>query len=86
MIFDILTPPKGSRGRGQKNCAVARPIDVSNSHTKIGWILSNGIIVGDSITDGQAEVITISASLFLKRGDNNRIYVRILTWECDTSN
>ena len=34
MIFGLLAPPQGTRGRGQKNCAVARSIHVSNSHTK----------------------------------------------------
>ena len=52
-----------------KNCAVACPIHVSNSHNKFGWILSNGL-GGDSIadgrTDGRTEVITISPLLFKK--------------------
>ena len=47
--FDLLTPPQGPKGRVQKNY-VARPIYVSNSHTKFGWISSNGL-GGDSITD-----------------------------------
>ena len=51
MIFDLLAPPQGLRGRGQKKCAVAHPIHVSNSHTKFGWISSNGL-GGDSLTDG----------------------------------
>ena len=51
MIFDLLTPPKGPSRRGQQFFAVARPIHVSYSHTKFGWISSNG--VGDSITDGR---------------------------------
>ena len=38
MIFDLLTPPQGPRGRGQKKVDVARPIHVSNSHTEFGWI------------------------------------------------
>ena len=37
-------------GGGAKKIAVARPIHVSNSHTKFGWISSNGL-GGDSITD-----------------------------------
>ena len=52
MIFDLLTPPQGPRGRGPKSFAVAHPFHVSNSHTKFGWILSNGL-EGDSITDGR---------------------------------
>ena len=38
-------------GAGQKKCAVAHPIHVSNSHPKFGWILSNGL-GGDSMTVG----------------------------------
>ena len=52
MIFDLLAPPQGPRGRGQNKCAVAHPIHVSNLHTKFGWISSNGLR-GDSVTDGQ---------------------------------
>ena len=54
MIFDPLTPPQGPRGRGQKKFDVARPIHVSNSHTKIGSISSNGL-EGDSITDRRTD-------------------------------
>ena len=54
MIFDLLAPPQDPRGRGQKKCAVARLTHVSNSHTKFGWILSNGL-GGDSVTDGQTD-------------------------------
>ena len=50
----FLTPPQGPRGRGEKKFDVARPIHVSNSHTKFGWISSNGL-GGDSITDGQTD-------------------------------
>ena len=75
MIFDLLAPPQGHRGRGQKQCAVARLIHVSNSHTKFGWISSNGL-GGDSVTDGQmdgrtdrwmegrTEAIAVSLTLF----------------------
>ena len=49
MIFDLLAPPQVA---GQKKCAVAHPIHVSNSHTKFGWISSNGL-GGDSVTDGR---------------------------------
>ena len=38
---------------------------MSNSHTKLGWILSNGL-GGDSITDVRAEAFAISPSLFQK--------------------
>ena len=48
MIFDLLTP-QGPEGRAKK-FGVARPIHVSNSHNKFGWISSNGL-EGDSITD-----------------------------------
>ena len=51
MIFDLLAPPQGPRGWGQKQSAVARPIHVSNLHTKVGWISSNGL-GGDSMTSG----------------------------------
>ena len=50
MIFDLLALPRAPGG-GAKKCAVARPIHVSNSHTRFGWILSNGL-GGDSVTDG----------------------------------
>ena len=57
MIFDLLSPPQGPRGRGQKKSAVARPIHVSNSHTKFGWISSNGL-GRDSVTDGRTDART----------------------------
>ena len=75
MIFDLLAPPQGPRGRSQKKCAVAHPIHVSNPHTKFGWISSNGL-GGDSVTDGRTdrrtdrrtdgrtEAIAISPALF----------------------
>ena len=37
-----LPPPQGPRGQAKDFFAVARPIHVSNSHTKFGWISSNG--------------------------------------------
>ena len=49
MIFDILTPPQAPEGWVQK-CDAARPINVSNSHIKFGWISSNGL-GGDNKTD-----------------------------------
>ena len=43
---------------------------MSNSHTKFGWIWSNGL-GGDSVMDGQRdgwmEVIAISPTLFFKK-------------------
>ena len=38
MIFDPWPLPKAPGGADPKNCAVARAIHVSNSHTKSGWI------------------------------------------------
>ena len=49
MIFD-----PGPQGTGTKLCAVARLIHVSNSHTKFGWVSSNGL-GGDSVTDGRTD-------------------------------
>ena len=74
MIFDILAPPQGCRGQGQTKPVFACPIHVSSSHTKFGWISSNGL-GGDSVTeeqtDGQTEAVAISPSLLKKkRGDN----------------
>ena len=54
MIFDLLAPPPSPRGRGQKKGGVARLIHVTNSHTKFGWISSNGL-GGDSVTDGRTD-------------------------------
>ena len=58
MIFDLLAPPQGPMGRAKKKCAVAHPIHVSNSHTKFGWILSNGL-GRYSVTDGRIDVSPI---------------------------
>ena len=69
MIFDLLTPPQGSRGEFN----VARSIHVSNSHTKFGWISSNGL-GGDSTmdrwTDRRIEAITISPKAWGKIDKN----------------
>ena len=70
-------PLPTAQGAGPKKNYVAHPIHVSNSHTKFGWISSNGL-GGDSITDGRTDrrtkAITISPSLFLKkRGDNKGV-------------
>ena len=67
MIFDLLTPPQGPRGRGPKKFYVARPIHVSNLHTKFGLISSNGL-GGDSITDRQTDRLTDGQT---DGGDNN---------------
>ena len=57
MIFGLLTPPPGPQGAEQISFfAVARPIYVSNSHTILNLIESNGL-GGDNITVGRAEVI-----------------------------
>ena len=71
--------PRAPGGGAKKKFDVARPIHVSNSHTKFGWISSNGL-GGDSITDRRTdgrtdrrtdgwtdrrtEAIAISPSLF----------------------
>ena len=59
--------PRASGGGAKKQFDVARPIHVSNSHTKFRWISSNAL-GGDSITDRRTdewtEAITISPSLF----------------------
>ena len=71
MIFDLLAPPQGPRGRGQKKkSAVAHPIHVSNSHTKFGWISSNGL-GGDSVTDRRTDGgdCNIPDAFFKKRED-----------------
>ena len=72
MIFDLLAPPQGPRGRGQKKCAVAHPIHVSNSHTKFGWISSNGL-GGDSVTDGGD--CNIPDAFLKKRGDKKSVSI-----------
>ena len=64
MIFE---PSPGPQGVGPKNCAVAHPIHVSNSHTKFGWISSNGL-GGDGITDGCD--YNIPVTVLKKHGDN----------------
>ena len=45
-----------AQGGGGNFFAVARPMHVSNSHTKFGWIWSNGL-GGDSITDRPSDRI-----------------------------
>ena len=72
MIFDLLTPPLGPRGWGQKKFGVARHIHVSNSHTKFGYISSNGL-AGDSIMEGRTDGgdNNILFAFLKKRGDNN---------------
>ena len=46
--------PRAPGGGAKKKFDVARPIHVSNSHTKFGWISSNGL-GGDSITDRRTD-------------------------------
>ena len=46
--------PRAPGDGAKKNFNVARPIYVSNSHTKFGWISSNGL-GGDSITDRRTD-------------------------------
>ena len=71
MILDLLAPPSGPRGRGQKKCAVAHLIHVTNSHTKFGWILSKDL-GGDSVTDRRTDGgdCNIPDAFLKKRGDN----------------
>ena len=64
MIFDLLGPPAGPRGRGQKKMCRWTPHSCDQL-TKFGWILSNGL-GGNSVTDGRAEAIAISPTLFKK--------------------
>ena len=67
MIFNYIWPFGPSPGGwAKKKCAIAHLIHVGNSHTKFGWILSNGL-GGDSVTDGRTEAIAISPTLFLKK-------------------
>ena len=63
MIFDLFWPLPSAPGGGAKKFAVAGPTHVSNSHTKFGWISSNGL-GGDSITDRRTD-----------GGDNNIPFV-----------
>ena len=51
---------------------VAHPIHVSNSHTKFGWISSNGL-GGDSITDGRM-------NRRMDGGDNNIPFAECSGW------
>ena len=69
MIFEFLVPPHGPRVQDQK-CSVARPIRVSNSHAKFGWILSNGL-GGDSVRRDRRERLQYPHHFLKKRGDKN---------------
>ena len=64
--------PRAPGGGAKKKFDVARPIHVSNSHTKFGWISSNGL-GGDSITDRWTDGgdYNIPFAFLKKRGDNN---------------
>ena len=70
MIFNDISPfgpSPGPQGAEQQKSAVACPIYVSNSHTKFGWISSNGL--GDSVTDGRTDGdCNIPDAFFLKKG------------------
>ena len=82
MIFNDIWPfgpSPGTQGARPKTCVVARPIHMSNSHTKFGWISSNGLgwdIVMDGRTDRQTDRQTdggdcnIPDAFLKKRGDN----------------
>ena len=72
MIFNVIWPfgpSPGPQRAGPKKCAVTRPIHVSNSHTKFGWISSNGL--GDSVTDGGD--CNIHDAFIKKRGDKYKV-------------
>ena len=55
-IDPFLPLPRAPGGGTKNHCAVACPLHVSNSHTKFGWILSNGL-VGDSVADGRTNLL-----------------------------
>ena len=61
---------------GSKKCAIACSVHVSNSHTKFGWISSNGLR-GYSVTGGWTDGgmdggnCNIPDAFLKKRGDNN---------------
>ena len=76
--------PRAPGGGAKKKFDVARPIHVSNSHTKFGWISSNGLGV-DSITDRQTDGgdYNIPFAFLKKRGDNKLCI--ILGWDEETS-
>ena len=54
MILTFWPLPRAQGGGAKKKYAVARPIHVSNPHTKFGWISSNGL-GGDSVTDRRTD-------------------------------
>ena len=69
MKFDLFYLFPGPQLAGPI-CVVACSIQVSDSHTKLGWILSNDL-GEDSVTDGRTDGgdCNISIALFKKRGD-----------------
>ena len=73
--FTFWPLPRAPGGRAKKKLYVARPIHVSYSHTKFGWISSNSL-GGDSITDRRKDGQTDGGDYnipfaFLKKcGDN----------------
>ena len=52
MVFDLLTPPEGPRG-GPKKFDVARPIHVTNSHTKEHLAIRRAFSLVDMITNAK---------------------------------
>ena len=76
--------PRATGGGAKKWIAVARPIYVSNLHTKFGWISSNGF-GGDSITDRRTDRQTgggnynIPFAFLKKRGDKKDKYDTVKT-------
>ena len=78
MTFDLLAPLQGPRGRGQKKMCRCTPHSCEqHTHTKFGWISSNGL-GGDSVTDGRTDGRTdggdcnIPNAFLKKRGDNKK--------------
>ena len=59
-----------------KKGAFASHTHVGNSHTKFGWILSNGL-GGDSMTEGDYNIPFL---LFYKGGDKYPIYYPKMCW------
>ena len=69
------TLPRAPGGGANKKFDIASPIHVSNSHTKFGWISSNGL-GGDSITDRRTDGgdYNIPFVYLKKRGENDIIW------------
>ena len=74
-FWPLLRAPGGG---AKKKFDVARPIHVSNSHTKFGWISSNDL-GGDSITDGQTDGGDYNIPFaFLKSVGITKYYVTVI--------